>query len=284
MVVVMQVGAPEAHVENVIQRLSAKGFDVLRTSGQQQTVLCAIGVQRDFQLRQVRILDGVAEVYRITTPYKLASRTWQKERTVVHLGNAVVGGNEVLLMDEISADMVDISESVDVESSEGEVNLYHISAGNMQNNSLLRAVGRTQTPVLLRRNSLASVQEWLVSAEVILTGGNPNVILCEGASRPFAVGEPSSFFRPVDIAIIPEVKETTHLPIVVDPTVSRGGLRHQFPVTRSAVAAGADGIWVKFSTTDSAGAVADENHQHEISGLIKELELIALAIGRSLRG
>jgi 3-deoxy-7-phosphoheptulonate synthase len=320
MVVVMKVGASEAHVETVIEKLSARGFDVLRTSGQQQSILCAIGVKRDSELRQFRILDGVAEVHRITTPYKLAGRTWKKDNSVVNVGEVAVGGADVVLIAgssgiidssgmELAANeleksgillavtggiapaqaesvsrsaaghgvrlIAEITDAADVESFDRLVSAFHITAGNMQNESLLRAAGNTETPVILTRNSLATVSEWLLSAEIMLSTGNPNIILCEGASPAFAS-------RTIDIALIPETKANSHLPLIVDTTGISGGKNYQASLARAAVAAGVDGLIVAVESDD--GERDDVESGARTGRLADELNLIARAIGRSLQG
>lgn len=98
MVVVMQAGADEALVEAVIGRLSELGFDVHRSSGIHQTVLGAIGVKPDFDVRQVQVMAGVDEVYRVTHPYKFASRAWKKENTTIEVGGVTIGGDAVTVM------------------------------------------------------------------------------------------------------------------------------------------------------------------------------------------
>src|SRR5690554_1745840 len=98
MVVVMQSSAEEAQIQAVIERLNAFGFDVHRSSGVSQTVLGAIGVQPDFDVRHIKVLDGVAEVYRVTEPYKFASRAWKNENTTIEVKGVVIGGNEVIMM------------------------------------------------------------------------------------------------------------------------------------------------------------------------------------------
>ena len=98
MVVVMQAGADDALVEAVIGRLSEFGFDVHRSSGIHQTVLGAIGVQPDFDERQVKVMAGVAEVYRVTEPYKFASRTWKQENTTIDVKGVKIGGDEVVII------------------------------------------------------------------------------------------------------------------------------------------------------------------------------------------
>lgn len=98
MIVVMQVGADEAQTQQVIEQLSRYGFDVHRSSGVQQTVIGAIGVKPDFDTRHLKLLDGVADVYRITDPYKFASRAWRQEDTEIDVAGVTVGGREVVMM------------------------------------------------------------------------------------------------------------------------------------------------------------------------------------------
>jgi len=98
MVVVMQPGATEAQIQAVIERLNAYGFDVHRSTGVNQTVLGAIGVKPDFDIRHIKVLDGVADVYRVTEPYKFASRTWKKTDTQIEVNGVVIGGPEVVVM------------------------------------------------------------------------------------------------------------------------------------------------------------------------------------------
>src|SRR5690625_7286984 len=98
MVVVMEPDAQERQIEAVIARLNEFGFDVHRSSGVNQTVLGAIGVHPDFDTRLIKVLDGVADVHRVTEPYKFASRTWKREDSVVQVGNVAIGGSEVVVM------------------------------------------------------------------------------------------------------------------------------------------------------------------------------------------
>jgi 3-deoxy-7-phosphoheptulonate synthase len=98
MVVVMSQRATEAQIESVIERLNGYGFDVHRSSGVNQTVLGAIGVQPDFDVRHIKVLEGVADVYRITSPYKFASRAWRDQDTTIEIGDVRIGGDEVVVM------------------------------------------------------------------------------------------------------------------------------------------------------------------------------------------
>lgn len=98
MVVIMESGAPESQIEAVIERLSSLGFDVHRSSGVSQTVLGAVGVKPGFDKRHIEVIEGVAEVYRVTEPYKFASRSWKRENTTIEIGGVVIGGEDVVVM------------------------------------------------------------------------------------------------------------------------------------------------------------------------------------------
>jgi 3-deoxy-7-phosphoheptulonate synthase len=121
------------------------------------------------------------------------------------------------------------------------VDVLQIGARSMQNFSLLKEVGRTQKPVLLKRGMYSTLSEWLNCAEYILAGGNPNVILCERGIRTFETYTRNT----LDLNIVPAVKEVTHLPVIVDPSHGTGRLSLVEPMCLAAVAAGADGLIVE---------------------------------------
>ncbi len=121
------------------------------------------------------------------------------------------------------------------------VDVLQIGARNMQNFSLLKEVGRTQKPVLLKRGMYSTLSEWLNCAEYILAGGNPNVILCERGIRTFETYTRNT----LDLNMVPAVKEVTHLPVIVDPSHGTGRLSLVEPMCLAAVAAGADGLIVE---------------------------------------
>ena len=119
--------------------------------------------------------------------------------------------------------------------------ILQIGARNVQNFSLLRRVGEAGKPVLLKRGMSTSIQEWLLSAEYVLAGGNPNVILCERGIRTF---ENATRFT-LDLSAVPWLKLHTHLPVIVDPSHASGDRRLVGPLSRAAAAVGADGILVE---------------------------------------
>ena len=119
--------------------------------------------------------------------------------------------------------------------------ILQIGARNMQNYSLLNSCGRTQRPVMLKRGLSATIQEWLLSAEYVLAGGNPNVILCERGIRTF---ETATRFT-LDLNAVPVLKKLTHLPVVVDPSHGTGHWEYVESMAMAGVAAGADGLLIE---------------------------------------
>jgi 3-deoxy-7-phosphoheptulonate synthase len=338
MVIVMQEGASDAQIQNVIDKLIAHGFDVHRSTGASHTVLGAVGVHRDFDHRDFELLDGVREVMRITQPFKLASRQFKPEGTVIDLGRGVkIGGPDVVvaagpcsvesreqmhaiaeavakagakilragafkprtspyafqglgeqglkLMRE-AADkfgLFTVSEVMDpsqVEMMGRYVDIYQVGARNMQNYYLLRALGEIKKPVLLKRGMSATMEELLLSAEYILSGGNYNVILCERGIRTFETYTRNTF----DLAAIPVIQKLSHLPMWADPSHGTGRRDKVPPMARAAVAAGADGLLIEVHN-DPEHALSDGAQSLEpptFTQLMAELRIIAPAIGRRM--
>ncbi|HXH06580.1 MAG TPA: 3-deoxy-7-phosphoheptulonate synthase [Vicinamibacterales bacterium] len=337
MVVVMEEGATEEQVQRVIAQLVEMGFDVHRSTGALKTVLGAVGGNREADPRLIEVLDGVQEVLRITEPYKLASRTFKKENTVVTVGDVRIGGDEVIVMAgpcsaeseeqvETTAaavkragakvlrggafkprsspysfqglgeaglrmlrdaadrhDLLLVSEIMDVsqlELMDRYVDILQVGARNMQNFTLLRALGQQRKPVLLKRGISATIEEWLLSAEYVLAGGNMQVILCERGIRTF-----ESYTRnTLDISAIPVVQKLSHLPVIVDPSHATGRRDKVAPVARAAIAAGADGLLIEVhcdpdhARSDGAQSLFPQQFER----LMAELRIIAPAIGRSI--
>ena len=122
-----------------------------------------------------------------------------------------------------------------------DVDILQVGARNMQNFRLLKALGRTKKPVLLKRGLSATIEEWLMSAEYILAGGNENVILCERGIRTFE----TSMRNTLDISAVPMLKKMTHLPVVIDPSHA-AGIAFMVPsLAKAAVAVGADGLMIE---------------------------------------
>ncbi|MBS3944769.1 MAG: 3-deoxy-7-phosphoheptulonate synthase, partial [Melioribacter sp.] len=242
MVIILEKNATEGQIEDVVRHLESYGFQVHKSTGVERTIIGAIDVQPNFDTRKISILDGVAEVYRITTPYKLASRSFHEENTIIKIKDVEIGGNKVVLIagpcsieneDQIfrmakvvkdaggkilrggafkprtspysfqglgeeglklikaAADennLLVISEVMQIdhiELMEPYIDIYQVGARNMQNFSLIKELGKTTKPIMLKRGIAATIEEWLMSAEYILSSGNKDVFLCERGIRTF---------------------------------------------------------------------------------------------------
>src|SRR4029077_20278370 len=158
--------------------------------------------------------------------------------------------------------------------------IYQVGARNMQNFTLLRELGNVRKPVLLKRGLAATIEEWLMSAEYILSGGNTDVILCERGIRTFETATRNTF----DISAIPVVKKLSHLPVVAAPSHGAGRRDMVVPMARAAVAAGADGLIIEVHCDpDHAWSDgAQSMFPAQFDRLMAELRIIAPAIGRSI--
>jgi 3-deoxy-7-phosphoheptulonate synthase len=160
------------------------------------------------------------------------------------------------------------------------VDVLQVGARNMQNFSLLRAVGETRTPVLLKRGMSATIEELLMAAEYILAGGNQRVMLCERGIRTFETATRNT----TDINAIPVLKALTHLPVILDPSHSTGHVAYVASIAKAAIAAGADGLIVEVHS-DSAHALSDGAQSltpEQFARLVKQVDAVAQAVGRKL--
>ena len=177
----------------------------------------------------------------------------------------------------VASEVMDVSQ---IELVSRYADILQVGARNMQNYSLLRALGRSGTPILLKRGISATIEEWLLSAEYLLSGGNPNVILCERGIRTF-----ESYTRnTMDISAIPVVQKLSHLPIIADPSHGTGLRDKVAPMARAAIAAGADGLIIEVHP-DPDHALSDGAQSifpAQFDRLMAELRIIAPAIGRSI--
>ena len=158
--------------------------------------------------------------------------------------------------------------------------IFQVGTRNMQNYSLLKELGKTNTPVLLKRGLSATIEEWLMSAEYIMAGGNPNVMLCERGIRTFEGYTRNTF----DISAIPVVESLSHLPIIADPSHATGRRDKVSPVARASVAAGADGLLIEVHS-DPEKALSDgaqSLYPEQLSQLMNEIKIIASAVSRSV--
>ena len=160
------------------------------------------------------------------------------------------------------------------------VDCFQVGARNMQNFNLLRELGQVRKPVLLKRGIAATIEELLLSAEYILSGGNYDVILCERGIRTYETATRNT----MDIAAIPVVKKLSHLPIVGDPSHGTGRRDMVAPLAKAAAAAGADGILVEVhpNADKAASDAAQTLYMEQFDALMKEMRVVATAVGRTL--
>jgi 3-deoxy-7-phosphoheptulonate synthase len=339
MLVVMQEGAPEAQVQQVIDRLVMMGFTVHRSTGVTHTVLGGVGPLESFDPAEFEVLEGVQECHRIVSPYKLANKRFRPQGTVIDIGGVRIGGPEVIVMagpcsveseEQIAlcagliatagakvirggafkprsspysfqgmgeaglklmrtaADregLLVVSEVMDrsqIPLLLEYADILQVGARNMQNFNLLRELGLARKPVLLKRGIAATIEELLLSAEYIMSGGNYNVILCERGIRTFETATRNT----MDISAIPVLKQLTHLPVIADPSHGVGKRTLVPAMARAAVAAGGDGLLIEVhhdpdhALSDGAQSLFPE----QFSELMQQLRAIATAVGRSIAG
>jgi len=340
MIVNMAQGATEEQINHVVERIKECGCQAHMSRGEERTVIGVVGrsEQHRSELEALVAAPGVEEIIRISHPFKLASRNFRPEGSIVELGKGVsIGGTEVIVgagpcavesaeqINEIAqgvaragakllrggafkprsspysfqglgekglkllreaADkngLLVVSEVMDpsqIELMLPYVDVMQVGARNMQNYHLLRALGENSKPVLLKRGMSATIEELLLSAEYIMSGGNYNVILCERGIRTF-----DTYMRnTMDIAAIPVIKHLSHLPVMADPSHGTGRRDKVPPMARAAVAAGADGLLIEVHQ-DPERALSDGAQSifpDQFARLMDEVRVIAPAVGRRI--
>ncbi|HEV8660001.1 MAG TPA: 3-deoxy-7-phosphoheptulonate synthase [Thermoanaerobaculia bacterium] len=337
MVIVMEKHTEEAKIEKVVAELIKRGFDVHRSTGADQTVLGVVGDVASIDPREFEVMDGVQEAVRVSEPYKLSSRTFKRDTTVVKVNGCSVGGKDVVVMagpctienekqlfataeavaragakvlrggaykprtspyafqgmgveglkllqaagKEFGLGTVsEVMEISQIEKMMEYVDILQVGARNMQNFNLLSALGQVRKPILLKRGMSATVQEWLLAAEYIMSGGNYQIILCERGIRTF-----DTYLRnTLDIAAIPVVQKLSHLPIIVDPSHATGRRDKVMPMARASVAAGADGLLIEVHVEpDKALCDGPQSlYPEQFVELMDELRIIVPAVRRTL--
>ncbi|HYM59767.1 MAG TPA: 3-deoxy-7-phosphoheptulonate synthase [Thermoanaerobaculia bacterium] len=337
MVIVMEKHAADEKIEHVVAVLIERGFDVHRSTGSDHTVLGVVGDVASVDSREFELLDGVQEVVRVSEPFKLSSRTFRREKTVVDARGVKIGGDRVVVMagpctiesehqlfetarrvarsgarvlrggaykprtspyafqgmgveglkllraagDECGmATVSEVMEIGQIEKMLDYVDILQVGARNMQNFNLLSALGQIRKPVLLKRGLSATIQEWLLASEYIMSGGNYEVILCERGIRTFETYTRNT----LDISAIPVIEKLSHLPIIADPSHAVGRRDKVMPLARAIVAAGADGLLIEVHH-DPDSAVCDGPQSlfpDQFTRLMDELRIIVPAVGRTL--
>jgi 3-deoxy-7-phosphoheptulonate synthase len=339
MLVVMRAQATPEQIQKVCEAIAQLGFRAHPLPGAQRTAIGITGNQGEVARGDLEALPGVAEVIRVTKPYKLASRDVKEEDTVVGFAgiDAAIGGPSLAVIAgpcsiesreqafaiaeqvaaagaqffrggaykprtspyafqglgldalKIMAEIRDrfglriVTEALDCETLNlvaDWADVIQIGARNMQNFSLLKRAGHLRKPVLLKRGLSATLEEFLMAAEYVLSEGNYQVILCERGVRTFSDHARNT----LDLSIIPAVRRVSHLPILVDPSHGTGRRESVLPMARAAVAAGADGVLVEVHHQPEK-ALSDgpqSIYPDQFARMMDDLEQIAPVIGRRL--
>ena len=336
MLIVMKPGVLEEEIQQIVTFIKTKGFDAHISRGEINTVIGAVG-GKIIDKRDIELMESVQEVIKITSSYKLVSRTFQKEDTVIKVGKAQIGGTDLAIiagpcavesfeqLDCIAKslsscgvkflrggafkprtspysfqglgeeglkylrqvadkyNMYIVSEIMEISQIPmllEYIDIFQVGARNMQNFNLLREVGYINKPVLLKRGLSATIDELLMSAEYIMSGGNRDVILCERGIRTFETATRNT----LDISAIPVIKKLSHLPVIVDPSHGTGLRDKVAPMSRAAIAAGADGITVEVHHCPDEALCdgAQSLYPEQFEQLFGELKCIAPVLGRNL--
>lgn len=232
MIVAMAPGAREEEIQAVIAHLVELGFDVHRETGAERTVLACLGAGDAVRARldpdAIAAMPGVADAHRISATYKLAARAFRPLGTQVAFAGTTVGDGGLALFE--PGAFAPVTSESELARLPAATKAIAVAGGSMHNRTLLRALGGVSTPVALERAPAASLEEWLLAAEEILTSGNFHVIL----------RQPATLRVPMDVAAIPELHRLTHLPVLADCSAAPAALIA--PLARAAAAAGADAI------------------------------------------
>lgn len=337
MIIVMK---PEATVEDlnaVKDKIKSAGLDYHLSQGSSRTIVGVIGDKKKIATLQMNSFSGVEKTVSITEKYKLVSREFKKEDSVIDVGGVKIGGGHFAVMagpcsvesreqlleaaqavkacgaqflrggafkprtspydfqglgveglkmmrsvaDEVGLKVVtEIININDLDTICQYADMLQIGARNMQNFQLLKDVGFTKKPVLLKRGLSATISEWLNAAEYIASGGNYNIVLCERGIRTY-----ETFTRnTLDLSAVAAVKELSHLPIIVDPSHGTGRWQMVQPMARAAVAAGADGLMIEVhphpevALSDGDQSLKPENFKI----VMDEVRQIAKIMGKTL--
>jgi 3-deoxy-7-phosphoheptulonate synthase len=337
MVITLRPDATPDQRRAIESRLREAGFQIVLSPNGSAVTMAAVGEGSLPPLEEVRAMPGVATAIRIPEPFKLASRTFRQETSVIKIGDVAIGGKEVVLMAgpctiESEEQMVKtaaavraagarvmrggafkprtspysfqglgeeglklmrrvadahgllvISEIMDksqIALMDRYVDIFQVGARNMQNYALLRELGQVERPVLVKRGLAATVDEWLMSAEYVMSGGNDRVIVCERGVRAYETYTRNT----LDLNAVAVAKAISHLPVIVDPSHAAGVRDKVVPLARAAIATGADGLLVEVHH-DPERAICDGPQSlfpQQFEALAAQIRLIAEAVGRSL--
>lgn len=337
MIIVLKPHPTPDQIRHVVERIEALGFVPHLSQGVSRTIIGVIGDEEALQVEPLQAIDGVEQVVPILKPYKLASREFHADDSVVEVKGVRIGGGHLGMIAgpcaiESEERLMEIAEAVrdaganilrggafkprtspysfqglgenglKILRAAGErfgmptvtevmdprqvdmvveyADMIQIGARNMQNFDLLKEIGRTRTPVLLKRGMSATVKDLLMSAEYVLAQGNRRVILCERGVRTFE----DSTRNMLDLSAVPNVKGLSHLPIIVDPSHATGRPDLIPAMSKASIAAGADGVHVEVHScpekalSDGPQALLPPAYHR----LMDEIRILAEVLGKTI--
>lgn len=338
MIVVLKSDVTQDQIDHLVQKAEQLGLKSHISRGVKRTVIGFIGPEDVLRVTPLEAFPGVEQVMPVLAPYKLVSREFQNEDSVVKINeNISFGGKKIPIIagpcaveskDGIRsiarevkrlgatilrggafkprtspydfqglgeeglkyladagresglATITEVMDSRDIELICKYVDILQIGARNMQNFSLLKEIGKTKKPVVLKRGMSATIKEWLMSAEYILSNGNFNVILCERGIRTYETATRNT----LDINAVAVVKQLSHLPIIVDPSHATGKWNLVEAVSKASIAAGCDGLMIEVhdnpevAFSDGSQSLTPET----FSSVMNMLKNIAAAVSREI--
>lgn len=337
MFLTLKPGTTEQGIEELVKKIEELGFRAHISRGAERTVIGVIGENAIAAREVFEAFFTVELITPISKPYKLVSREFKKEDTIVKIGDVTIGRKDIVVMAgpcsvekedlllsiassvkkagakvlrggafkprtspysfqglgerglkylakaKKATGLLVVTEAMNIQQVElvsRYADIIQIGARNVQNFELLKEAGKSKKPILLKRGIATTIEEWLMSAEYIVSNGNSNVILCERGIRTF---ESATRFT-LDLNAIPAIKAWSHLPVIVDPSHGTGVRDFVCSMSKAAIACGADGLIIEVHS-DPEHALSDGKQSllpENFASLMQELKKLARVMGRNL--
>ena len=337
MIVILKQNAEQNEVNALLKQLEEMGFDHHYSKGENSAIVGIIGDTSTLDTDDLKTIDVVADVKRVSEPFKLANRKFHPDNSIFNIAGRTVGeGHFSVIAGPCSVETVpQMTETAEAVKKSGasflrggafkprtspysfqglhdeglkilleakkatglpivteimnqahldlfeDVDIIQVGARNMQNFELLKELGKCNKPILLKRGLSSTIEEWVMSAEYIMAGGNEQVIFCERGIRTY-----ETFTRnTLDLSAIPALKSISHLPVIVDPSHATGLPWMVEPLTKAAIAVGADGIMIEVNNNpkkalcDGAQSLTPQQFDNVMQTVKKRVEFEGKILG-----
>jgi 3-deoxy-7-phosphoheptulonate synthase len=335
MIIVLKPSTEPEQIQHIVDMIEKVGLRTHISTGEQQTIIGVIGDKTKLANYPLASISCVESIVHVSKPYKLASRDFHPDDTIVDAGGVKLGGGNLWVIagpcsiesedqmrtiakfvKESGANLLrggafkprtspysfqgmgedglkilkkigkefgmptvtEVMDTADAELVAEYADVIQIGTRNAQNFSLLKQVGKLKIPVVLKRGMAQTIEEWLMSAEYVMSEGNQDVVLCERGIRTFE----NAYRNTLDVLAIPVLKEKTHLPIIIDPSHASGVWQYVIPMALAGIVSGADGVMVE-AHHDPEKAMSDGAQSlkpNKFNLLMSELKKIAPVIGK----